>query len=230
MRVQRILAAALLGGCMVALAPAALAATGVRTTAPAVEGGNGTVERSGPVGRIDVAAGYGVFRTDAFGNVGLFLDGKGNGRIDRIFDFKMNSAPDAPVELEGPVEVRYWRFGLAAYFPLNDRVFLLTMAGHRGPETDDAIATLDAAPVTWFDQGALLRVRTGDLGLLRDATASGRRALIFYQIGPDDGGGGGNCSTSCSTTCRDGSSCSCSVNPPMCCTCVCSSGAQCTSK
>ena len=234
MTLRRILASAVLGGCMVSLAPAALAGTDVRTTALTVDGGDGTVDRPGTIARIDAVAGYGVFRTDAYGNVGLFLDSKSSGRIDRIFDFKTSSAPDAPLKVEGPVEVRYWRFGLAAYFPLDDRLFLLTMAGHpSGLETANAIATLGAAPVTRFGQGTLLRVRAGDLGLLRDVTGSGRHALNGgdpLNQDPGSGGGSGSCSTSCSTTCGDGSSCSCSVNSPMCCTCVCSSGAQCTSK
>jgi hypothetical protein len=231
MRVQRILAAALLSGCIVALTPGTLAATGVRTTAPAVDGDDGPADRSGPIPRIEAAAGYGVFRTDAYGNVGLFLDGKGNGRIDRIFDFKMNSAPDAPVELEGPVEVRYWRFGIVAHFPLDDRVLLLTLAGRPSElESANALRTLGDSPVTRFDQGTLLRVRTGDLGLLRDVAGAGRHALIFYQLPPGGGGGSGNCVTSCSTTCGDGSSCTISVNPPACASCTCNGGAQCTSK
>lgn len=233
MTLRRILTAALLGGCLVPFAPVALAGAGARTTALADDGGDARSDGAGRIARIDATSGYGVIRSDPYGNVGLFLDTKSNGRIDRIFDLKAGTAPVALSSVEGPVEVWYWRNGLAAYFPINDRLFLLTMAGHAsGPETVSATATFGASTVTRFEKVTALRARTGDLGLLRDVTGTGRHALDDTDPLNQDtgGGGGGSCSTSCSTTCGDGSSCSCSVNSPMCCTCVCSSGAQCTSK
>lgn len=155
---------------------------------------------------------------------------------DRLFLVEADDLGDLPASFHSDwAQIRYWRGHLVVTAPREGKAFHFSISGFGEP-----VRPSPEADVTGL--GDRLRERF-ELTRIDSATAitarSGPRAFVVEEekglrkmFEPDDnqevpGGGVGNCGTSCTITCGDGSTCSTSCGSRRCASCSCPASCSC---